>query len=147
MGPNTPTPSPLQIYIDGKSYTTHDHDQEAAALLRLADRDPMAYDLFLVKKDGVEERIKDDQIVDLKDGEHFVSRQKIHFAIDGESYETYDNTQTAAALLRLAGVDPDGYDLARILPSGGTEKFRGDEIVALQNGDDFVTAKHVGGVA
>lgn len=146
MAPITNTTS-LHISIDGKAFTTHDSDQEAASLLRLAGRDPKLFDLFLVKKNGVEEKIRDGQIVNLKDDERFVSRQKLRFTIDGELHDSYDDDQTAASLLRLAGVDPAGYDLARILPAGGTETFRDDQIVKIKNGDEFVTAKHVGGVA
>jgi len=139
--------SSLQISIDGKAFTTQDNDQEAAALLRLAGRDPKIFDLFLVKKNGVEEKIHDGQIINLKEGDRFVSRQKLRFTIDGEPQSSYDDDQTAAALLRLAGVDPTGYDLARILIAGGTEAFRDEQIVKIKNGDEFVTAKHVGGVA
>ncbi|GAA2125106.1 hypothetical protein GCM10009825_01140 [Arthrobacter humicola] len=145
MAPKTTTS--LQIFIDGKAFTTQDDDQEAAALLRLAGRDPKISDLFLVKKNGVEEKIRDGQIINLKDGDRFASRQKLRFIIDGEPHSSYDDDQTAAALLRLAGVDPAGYDLARIMPAGGTETFRDEQMVNIKNGDDFVTAKHVGGVA
>ncbi|WP_160669280.1 hypothetical protein [Pseudarthrobacter sp. ATCC 49987] len=145
MAPHTTTSQ--QIFIDGKAFTTRDDDQEAAALLRLAGRDPKISDLFLVKKNGVEEKIRDGQIINLKDGDRFVSRQRLRFTIDGEPQSSYDDDQTAAALLRLAGVDPAGYDLARIMPAGGTEAFRDEQIVRIENGDEFVTAKHVGGVA
>jgi len=137
----------LSITIDDKSFTTPDTDQEAAALLRLAGRDPKLFDLFLLKKNGVEEKIADSRIINLKDGEHFVSRQKVHFTIDGEPHRSYDDDQTVTALLLLAGVEPSAYDLARILPAGGTELFRDEQIVTIKNGDEFVTAKHVGGVA
>ena len=145
MAPNTTTS--LQIFIDGRAFATQDGDQEAAALLRLAGRDPKVSDLFLVKKNGVEEKIRDGQIINLKDGNRFVSRRRVRFTIDGEPQSSYDDDQTAAALLRLAGVDPAGYDLARIMPAGGTETFRDEQIVKIKNGDEFVTAKHVGGVA
>jgi len=137
----------LSITIDDKTFNTTDTDQEASALLRLGGRDPKVFDLFLVKKNGVEERIADAQIINLKDGERFVSRQKVRFTIDGESHNSYDDDQSATALLLLAGVNPAGYDLARILPAGGTELFRDEQIVTIKNGDEFVTAKHVGGVA
>jgi hypothetical protein len=137
----------LKISIDDKSFTTQDGDQEAAALLRLAGRDPKISDLCRVNKNGVEEKIRDGQIVNLKDGNRFVSRQRVRFTIDGEPHSSYDDDQTAAALLRLAGVDPAGYDLARIMPAGGTETFRDEQIVKIKNRDEFVTAKHVGGVA
>ncbi|GAA2239849.1 hypothetical protein GCM10010413_46970 [Promicromonospora sukumoe] len=145
MAPSTPTP--LQVVIDDKTFTVHDEDQEASALLRLAGRDPKTFDLFLVKKNGVEDRIGDGQIVNLKDGARFASREKVRFTIDGESHSSYDDDQSAAALLRLAGVDPASYDLARIRPSGDTELFRDDQLVKIKSGDEFVTAKHVGGVA
>jgi hypothetical protein len=144
MAPTSAAHASLQIYIDSEPYTTNDKDQEAASLLRLAGRDPKVYDLFLIKKDCVEDHIHDKQIVDLEDGAHFVTRRHVHFLIDGEPFETYDDTQTAAALLRLAGLDPADYDLARV--SAGVS-FPDDEIVTIQEDDDFVSARHVGGVA
>lgn len=144
MAPIAHTPVSLQIFIDSQPYTVRDIDQEAASLLRLASRDPKKFDLFLVRKNGVEDKIRDGLIVNLKDGERFVSRQKVRFTIDGESFTSYDDDQTAAALLRLAGMDPAGYDLARI---GDAQPFSNDDIVTIQTGDEFVTAKRVGGVA
>lgn len=142
MTPNAPVK--LTIAIDDKAYDTFDEDQTAAALLRLAGRDPKIFDLFLVKKNGVEEKVEDGQIINLTDGERFRSRQHVRFTIDGEPFRTYDEDQTAADLLRLAGVDPVGYDLARV---GAPASFPDDEIVIIVDGDEFVTAKHVGGVA
>jgi hypothetical protein len=144
MAPASAAHTSLQIFIDSEPYTTKDKDQEAASLLRLAGRDPKIYDLFLVEKDGVEEHIRDKQIVDLKDGSHFVTRRRVHFLIDGEPFKTYDDTQTAAALLRLAGLNPADYDLARVSAAAA---FPDDEVVTILEGDDFVSAKHVGGVA
>lgn len=134
----------LTITIDNSHYSTIDTDQTAEALLRLAGRDPKVFDLFLVKKNGVEEKVQDKQIINLKDGERFVSRQRVRFTIDGEDFRTYDEDQTAADLLRLAGVDPAGYDLARV---GAAASFPDEEIVIIVDGDEFVTAKLVGGVA
>lgn len=137
----------LRIIIDNTAYTTVDDDQEAAALLRLAGRDPKAYDLFIVTKHGVEERVRDAQILDLHEGDRFTTRQKIRFTIDSEPHTTYDNDQEAAALLRLAGVSPAEYDLARVNGAGTPETFADNELVQIKDGDDFVTAKRVGGVA
>ncbi|PPH44152.1 hypothetical protein C5D09_14090 [Rathayibacter sp. AY1C9] len=147
MSPIVKSPTAIRVFIDDKSFSTRDLDQEAAALLRLAGRDPRTFDLFVLGENGVEEMIRDGQIVNLKDDERFVTRQRVRFTIDGETFDTYDDDQTAAALLRLAGVDPAGYDLARILPTGATESFSDDTIVTLSDGDEFVTTKHVGGVA
>jgi hypothetical protein len=141
------THAPLHISIDDKTFSIRDEDQEAASLLRLAGREPKTWDLFLVGENGVEDKIGDEQIINLRDDERFVTRQKIRFTIDGEPHSTYDDDQTAATLLRLAGVDPAGYDLARALADGGIDKFSDEQIVKIKNGDEFVTAKHVGGVA
>ncbi|HKP44693.1 hypothetical protein [Mycobacterium sp.] len=136
----------LGIIIDDVERTTVDDDQEAASLLRLAGRDPKDYDLFVVDKHGVETHIKDKQIVDLREGERFRTRRKVHFSIDGEQYTSWDDDQVAAALLRLAGVDPAKYDLARVNGGGGPEKFSDDQVVRIQDGDEFVTAKRAGPV-
>jgi hypothetical protein len=135
--------SSIHIKIDGKSYTTSDDDQQAASLLRLAGRDPKDFDLFLVTEDDIEKHIRDGQIVNLKNGEKFVSRHKVHFTIDGQPYTSFDDDQEAAALMRLAGIDPAGYDLALI----GGQTFHDGDVVKIKDGDEFVTAKHVGGVA
>lgn len=137
----------LHIVIDGNRYSTTDDDLEAAALLRRADRDPKTYDLLRIDRHGVEHRIHDNQIVHLEDGEQFVTRRKLHFSIDGEEHTTYDDNQEPADLLRLAGVDPTQYDIARLLRAGGSETLPGDQIVQIADGDRFVTAKHIGGVA
>lgn len=139
--------SPFHIEIDGTRYTTADNDQQASALLRLAGRDPKTHDLFVVTKHGIEERVRDNQIINLKDGNKFVTRQKVRFTVDGEPHSSFDDDQEAAAILRLAGVDPKGYDLARIIPAGGSETFGDTDVVKIIDGDEFVTAKHVGGVA
>jgi hypothetical protein len=143
MAPN----QKLEIYIDDKPFTIADADQEAAALLRLAGRDPKSYDLFVIGKNGVEQKVGDGQIINLRDSSRFSARKKVRFTIDGERFTTYDDDQSAAALLRLAGVNPADYDLARVRPAGESESFSDDQIVTIANGDEFVTAKHVGAVA
>ncbi|NTW38289.1 MAG: hypothetical protein HGA44_00140 [Cellulomonadaceae bacterium] len=136
--------TPITITIDDQRHPITDDDQEAAALIRLAGRDPKFFDLFGVKK-GIEERIRDNQIVNLKDGQHFATRHKVRFKIDGEPFQSFDDDQTAAALLRLAGLNPDEFDLARVIGAAGT--YSGDTVVVISDGDEFVTAKRVGPVA
>ncbi|MBY3792864.1 hypothetical protein HQP42_10695 [Rhodococcus fascians] len=137
----------LRITIDGTPHVTEDDDQEAAALLRLSGRDPQTHDLFVVDKQGVETHIKDNQIVNLRDNQKFRARPKIRFSIDGEPHTSWDDDQTAAALLRLAGVKPAEYDLARVNGASGPEIFTGEQMVRLRDGDEFVSAKHTGPVA
>lgn len=133
--------APLRIKIDNVEYPVTDHDQDAASLLRLAGRDPQVYDLFLVDKHGVETLIKDDQIIDLHDGETFWARRKVHFTIDGKSFHSWDDDQTAAALLRLAGFNPADDDLARVTEGGGLKKFSDEQIIAIVDNDKFVTMR------
>jgi hypothetical protein len=138
---------PITITIDDVEFDIADDDQDAASLLRLAGRDPKDFDLFIVDKHGVETHIKDKQIVDLRAGGRFRTRRKVRFTIDGERHASWDGDQTAVALLRLAGVDPTKYDLARVNAAGAPETFSGDQVVTIHDGDEFVTAKHIGGVA
>ena len=63
----------LTIRIDGVQHTTRDDDQEAAALLRLAGLDPNQYDLAKVKRNGEHKVYRDQHVVDLADGDRFVS--------------------------------------------------------------------------
>ncbi len=137
----------LQVTIDDTQHPTKDGDQEAASLLRLAGRDPKTYDLFVIDKHGVETHINDKQIVNLRNSHHFRTRRKIRYSIDGEPYTSWDEDQTAAALLRQAGVDPTSYDLARINGANGPETLTGEQMVIIRDGDEFVTAKHTGPVA
>lgn len=139
----------VHITIDDVDHTTTDDQQEAASLLRLAGRDPKDYDLFVISKEGVETHIHDQQIVDLHDSEHFRTRHQVHFSIDGQPDKSWDDTQTATALLELAGVDPTRYDLARVNTAGGgrPETFSGDQLVTIRDGDHFVTVKRAGPVA
>ncbi len=58
----------LKFTIDGVEYTTRDDDQEAAALLRLAGKDPDAFDLARVKKNGEQKILNDKDVVDVEDG-------------------------------------------------------------------------------
>jgi hypothetical protein len=137
----------LHFTINATSFDTTDSDHEAAALLRLAGYDPASYDLFLVTEHGIEEVIRDDQIINLTDDSTFRARRKVHFTIDGEPHTTYDDDQTAADLLRLAGVDPSSFDLARIRPNGESHTEPDGTLLTLHDGDEFVTVKQVGAVA
>ena len=137
----------ITVTIDDVEFNTADDDQDAASLVRLAGRDPREFDLFIVDKHGVETHFEDVQIVNLHDGGRFRTRRKVRFTIDGERHTSWDDDQTAAALLRLAGVDPTKYDLARVNAAGDPEIFSGDQVVTIHDGDEFVTAKQAGPVA
>ncbi|KQV06694.1 multiubiquitin domain-containing protein [Leifsonia sp. Root112D2] len=68
-------------------------------------------------------------------------RKLIHFTIDGKQYTTRDDDQEAASLLRLAGIDPIQYDLARRKKDGETKTIKDDKIVEIKDGDVFFTVR------
>jgi len=73
--------------------------------------------------------------------------KKITITIDGESYTTRDDDQEAASLLRLAGVDPAQYDLAKIKHNGQPKVYRAEKVIDLKDGDAFVTVRQSAQVA
>ncbi|TFD79410.1 multiubiquitin domain-containing protein [Cryobacterium fucosi] len=68
-------------------------------------------------------------------------RKLIHFTIDGKEYTTRDDHQEAASLLRLAGVDPSQYDLARKKKDGETKTINDGKVVEINDGDAFFTVR------
>lgn len=63
----------ITFTIDGQPFTTHDDDREAGSLLREAGLDPALYDLAMVKKGGETRVFKDGHVIELHDGDVFVS--------------------------------------------------------------------------
>ena len=74
--------------------------------------------------------------------------KSVKFTIDGRPFTTDDPQQSAAALLRLAGLDPSGYDLGEIRPGNPEPKrFKDDQPVHIQEGDRFVSIRERAEVA
>jgi len=65
----------------------------------------------------------------------------ISITIDGQPHTTADDDQEAAALLRLAGVDPAQYDLAKVKHGGEPKVYRDEKVINLKDGDAFVTVR------
>lgn len=131
----------LNITIDDTEFPTTDDDQEAASLLRMAGRDPAHYDLFLIDEHGIEISIGDHQIVNLHEGERFATRRKLRFSVNETRFATHDDDQTAAAVLRLAGLNPTDYGLTRTGPGGGSETFYDEQVVTIADGDKFISTR------
>jgi len=72
---------------------------------------------------------------------------QIRITIDGQPFTTRDDDQEAAALLRLAGVDPAQYDLAKIKHNGEPKVYRDEKVIDLRDGDTFVTVRQSAQVA
>ena len=67
----------------------------------------------------------------------------VSFTIDGVEYTANDRRQTAAELLRLAGVDPADHDLARVVGHGQVERrLKDDDEVQLTPGAKFISVFH-----
>jgi hypothetical protein len=72
----------------------------------------------------------------------------VKFTIDGLSYTTQDERQPASDLLRLAGLDPAGYDLAEVRPGGGKpHEYRDEHEVHIRDGAKFVSVRQRAEVA
>jgi hypothetical protein len=67
------------------------------------------------------------------------TRKRLTITIDGNCYATRDDDQEAASLLRLAGRDPDTYDLARIKANGELHVYRDGQVIDLNDGDEFAS--------
>lgn len=134
----------ITFTIDGRPFTTIDDDQEAAALLRLADSKPSHFDLGRVDDEGDEAFFDDTDIVRVHPGDRFIIRPTLHFTIDGVAYTTHDDDQEVAGLLRLAGVNPANHYLARV---GQATHLDPEELVKIHPGDAFVTVRHDSPVA
>lgn len=74
-------------------------------------------------------------------------RKKITITIDGRTFTTRDDDQEAASLLRLAGVDPALYDLAKLRHGGDPKVYRDEKVIDLKDGDVFVTVRQSAPVA
>jgi hypothetical protein len=75
----------ITIGIDGRSYATRDNHQKAETLLRLAGLDPNVTDLAEAMGDGDVKTYRDEQNVQLHDGDEFVSvPQGIEVIVNGQ---------------------------------------------------------------
>lgn len=74
--------------------------------------------------------------------------QSVQFTVDGRTVTNPEKKITAAAMLRLAGLDPAGYDLAEVRGGqAGHKRFRDDEQVHVKDGDAFVSIRQRAEVA
>ena len=78
-----------------------------------------------------------------------VPRRSIPFTIDGQPFTTDDVSQTAADLLKLAGLDPANYDLGELQGKEHiqTRRFDDSELVEIDKDARFVSIRQSGDVA
>jgi hypothetical protein len=87
---------------------------------------------------------RDDQRLGQGDGGRPPKTQTIR--IDGQRFTTDEEQLTAAELLRLAGLDPERYDLAAI-EHGKTTRYEDEDRITLHDGDKFVSIRQEASVA
>jgi hypothetical protein len=76
------------------------------------------------------------------------SHHTVPITIDGRPFEVEPGRhETAGDLLRLAGLDPNGYDLAVIREHGEIHKFADNQRVDVQPHEKFVSIRQTAPVA
>ena len=72
----------------------------------------------------------------------------VPITIDGRQFEVEPGRhETAGDLLRLAGLNPNGYDLAVIRGHGEIRKFGDNELIDVQPHENFVSIRQTAPVA
>lgn len=76
-------------------------------------------------------------------------RRSIPFTIDGVSYDTDDPSQRASQLLKLAGLDPAGFDLGEVEGKEHLETkwYQDNETVEIHKDARFVSRRQSAPVA
>lgn len=140
MNSQTETRKKLTITIDGTRYVTRDDDQDGGSLLRLAGRDPEVLDIAKVKKNGELHVYRDGKVIDLEDGDEFVS---VVFGVEvNETFvELTTRRQTGASLKEAAiakGVPIEmDFVLSEVFDSGEEQVIADDDEIKVKYRDDF----------
>lgn len=72
---------------------------------------------------------------------------KVAFTIDGRDFSIFDRKQAPGDLLLLAGLDPCGYNLARVRDGRPPKRFSDDDRIRVRPGDRFVSVRERAAVA
>ncbi len=72
----------------------------------------------------------------------------VHFTLDGRPLTSPTAHEEAGEILRSGGLDPAGYDLARLNAAGKSERPYGDDHrVHVREGDRFLSVRQSAQVA
>jgi hypothetical protein len=138
--PKTETRKKLKVTIDGKQHTTHDDDQEGAALVRLAGRDPARYDIAKLKASGELHVYRDGKVIDLKDGDEFVT---VVFGVEiNDIFVELDKRKQTGTSLKQAAIAAAvpiraDFILSEVLASGEQQVIADDREITVKYHDDF----------
>jgi hypothetical protein len=133
----------IQIEINGRSYEVHHETRSGAEIKAIADHEHGT----LFRLEGEQRRrIEDDEVVHLREHEHFFIVHEEHVTItidvDGTDFPVHHHERTGAEIKHLAG-RPAGNTLYRI---EGTQRIKiaDDETVRLHENEHFITMPPVG---
>ncbi|QJY45525.1 hypothetical protein [Pseudonocardia broussonetiae] len=77
-----------------------------------------------------------------------LKRHQVHFTLDGRKLVADTDRMAAAAILRLGGLNPAGYDLKQVRPGHRDPiDYADTDEVAISNGDKFVSVRQTATVA
>lgn len=72
----------------------------------------------------------------------------VSFTVDGRQLEVTEAKQLVANVIRLAGLDPVGYNLGEIKAGRPEPKvLEDDKTITIKDGDEFVTIREEATVA
>jgi hypothetical protein len=140
VNPKTETRKKLKITIDGERYTTHDDDQEGAALVRLAGKDPERYDIAKVKANGELHVYRNGKVIDLADGDEFIT---VVFAVEiNDTFVELDKRKQTGASLKEAAIAAGvpiqaDFVLSEVLANGEQQVIADDHEITVKYHDDF----------
>jgi len=130
----------LKISIDGKQYSTRDDDQDGAALVRLADRDPARYDIAKVTASGGLHVYRDGKVIDLKDGDKFIT---VVFGVEvNDMFVELDKRKQSGSSLKQAAIAAAvpiqaDFVLSEVLANGEQQVIADDHEITVKYNDDF----------
>lgn len=91
---------------------------------------------------------KVDTALDAKVDAKVDTKVQVRFTLDGRPLVTAEKKMAAAAVLRLGGLDPAGYDLAQVRHGHADPKrYADEEQVTVSSGDAFVSIRQKAEVA
>ncbi len=140
MESKTETHKKLKITINDKQYVTRDDDQEGSALVRLAGLDPERYDIAKVKPNGELHVYRDRKVIDLRDGDKFVT---VVFGVEvNDTFVELDKRKQTGSSLKVASIaagvpiQPD-FVLSEVLANGEQQVIADDHEITVKYRDDF----------
>lgn len=129
----------LRITINEEPFTVSGSRQEAATLLNLAGTDPVQFDLARVAANGQRHLYRDNQIVEVTDGERFTA--VVTVLVNEQSVWLTDQSQTgesikAAAIAAGVPIQAD-FVLSEVLPNGKEKVVPDDKHIEVKHLDEF----------